>query len=782
MAAILLIGSGAAVNAQDRPVTLSGYITDSSTGEALIGATVLDLRSGKGAITNVYGFYSLTLPGDSLNVRYSFVGFRTQQLRILLREDRVQNIRLEPSVELKEVEVVGTRGGNVVENTRTSTVELSMEKVRSLPVLMGERDVIKTIQLLPGVQSGTEGSAGLYVRGGGPDQNLILLDGVPVYNANHLFGFFSVFNTDALRSVTLIKGGFPAEYGGRLSSVIDLRMKEGNDQELRGEGGIGLIASRITLEGPIRKGGTSFMVSARRTYLDVLARPVIRAASDGNSVGGYYFYDLNTKINHRFSDRSRLFLSGYFGRDRFYVRERFDWSYDDNSSEDRFDAGLDWGNAIGAVRWNYVFGPRLFSNTTATYSNYRFRVSTEQESRFTSNGQPFTTYSAQTYRSGIEDWSIRSDFDYMPVPEHYIKFGGGAILHTFTPGVNRAVDRSSFASQDTTFGSAQVVAQEFFVYAQDEFAVGKRIKLNAGLHASGFVVGSTTYLSLQPRISGRYLLNERSSVKFSYANMAQFLHLLTNAGIGLPTDLWVPPTERIKPQFADQVALGYARNLNEAWQFSFEAYYKTMRNLIEYRDGASFLSSGTDWQDLVEVGRGWSYGSEWLLERRSGKTTGWIGYTLSWTERQFDALNFGEAFPYRYDRRHDLSIAVTHQFNDRVDIGLVWVYGTGNAVTLARERYRTLPQPGEQQWLTEIAHVDGRNDYRTPAYHRLDLGVNMHKKKRWGERTWSIGVYNVYSRQNPFYLFFSADDNGRQRLTQLSLFPLIPSATYNFKF
>jgi hypothetical protein len=782
VATCLFILTSVALLAQDRPVTLSGYITDGATGEALIGATVYDLRSGKGAITNVYGFYSLTLPGDSLNVRYSFVGFRTQQMRFLLTEDRVQNIRLEPAVDLKEVEVVGTRGGDAVENTRTSTVELSMEKVRSLPVLLGERDVIKTIQLLPGVQSGTEGSSGLYVRGGGPDQNLILLDGVPVYNANHLFGFFSVFNTDALRSVTLIKGGFPAVYGGRLSSVIDLRMKEGNDQKLRGEGGIGLIASRITLEGPIRKGGTSFMVSARRTYLDVLARPLIRAASDGNSVGGYYFYDLNTKINHRFSDRSRLYLSGYFGRDRFYIRERYDWSYDTELAEDRFEAGLDWGNAIGAVRWNYVFSPRLFSNTTATYSNYRFRVSTEQETRFTSNGQPFNTYSAQTYRSGIEDWSIRTDFDYMPVPEHYVRFGGGAILHTFTPGVNRAVDRNAFDALDTTFGSAQVAAQEFFVYTQDEFSVGKHLKLNAGVHASGFVVGSTTYLSVQPRISGRYLLNERSSVKFSYANMAQFLHLLTNAGIGLPTDLWVPPTERIKPQFADQVALGYTRNISKAWQFTFEAYYKTMRNLIEYRDGASFLSTGTDWQDLVEVGRGWSYGGEWFLERRTGKTTGWIGYTLSWTDRQFDALNFGEAFPYRYDRRHDLSVAVTHQFNERVDIGLVWVYGTGNAVTLATERYRTLPVNGQFEWVNEIAHVDGRNDFRTPAYHRLDLGVNMHKKKRWGERTWSIGIYNVYSRQNPFYLFFSADDDGRQRLTQLSLFPLIPSATYNFKF
>ncbi len=768
--------------AQQATGTISGYITDERSGEALIGATVYDLRSGKGTVSNVYGFYSLTLPSDSVALRFTFVGYQPAQLRTLLTGSLTHHVELGPSLELREVEVVGRRTGDEVESTRMGTIELPMEKVRSLPVLLGERDVIKTLQLLPGVQSGSEGSSGLYVRGGGPDQNLILLDGVPVYNANHLFGFFSVFNTDAIRSATLTKGGFPAEYGGRLSSVIDLRMKEGNNQKLHGEGGIGLIASRITLEGPLRKESTSFMISARRTYLDVLARPLIRSSTDGNSTGGYYFYDLNTKVNHRFSDRSRLYLSGYFGRDRFYARDRYTWNNAGDTYEDKNETGLDWGNAIGALRWNYVFNPRLFSNTTLTYSNYRFRVINEQESIRTVNGTTTEEFWGITYRSGIEDWSMRTDFNYMPVPEHYIKFGGGAILHTFTPGVSRAVQEGDQASQDTTFGSAPTKAQEFFMYAQDEIALGGKVKVNAGLHGSGFLVNGTTYLSLQPRVSGRYLLNERSSVKLSYANMAQFLHLLTNAGIGLPTDLWVPPTDRVKPQFADQVAAGYTRSFSDTYMGTFEAYYKYMRNLIEYKDGATFLATGTDWQNNVAVGNGWSYGGEWLLEKKEGKTTGWIGYTLSWTQREFEELNEGRVFPYRYDRRHDVSVALTHHFNERVDVGLVWVYGTGSAVTLPLERYQTLGQQNDFFGTTEVDHIEERNNYRTPAYHRLDLGVNMHKKTRWGERTWSLGLYNAYSRQNPFYLYFSVDDAGRPRLTQISLFPIVPSATYNFTF
>lgn len=787
MALRLLTGAAAcllymAAGAQVPLATLSGYITDANSGEALIGATVYDYKSGKGTVANNYGFYSLTIPADSVHLRYSFVGYESTFQRLSLKGNTTINVEMTSNAILQAVEVVADRNEAEVERTQMSTIELSLDKVRSLPVLLGERDVLKTLQLMPGVQSGVEGASGLYVRGGGPDQNLILLDGVPVYNASHLFGFFSIFNTDALNSVQLIKGGFPAEYGGRLSSVIDMRMKEGNSKKIRGEGGIGLIATRLTLEGPIIKDKTSFMVSGRRTYIDALTRPIIRASSPTGNDGGYYFYDLNAKVNHKFSDRSRLFLSGYFGRDLFFVQNRSSARGSADQFEQTFRADLGWGNAISALRWNYIFGPRLFSNSTLTYSRYNFDVGSAFDLKQTVNGVTENRKQSITYNSGIEDWSAKIDFNFFPVPEHSIKFGALYTYHTFTPGVSTLSENDPSRQVDTTFGANRIFAHEFYAYVQDDFKVNERIKVNAGLHFSGFFVNGKPYFSLQPRFAGRYLLNERTSVKVSYAHMAQFLHLLTNAGIGLPTDLWVPPTENIKPQLAHQVAAGIFRSLPGGFDVSLEGYYKIMENLIEYKDGASFFGGSDNWENLVEVGRGWSYGGELLLEKKVGKTSGWIGYTLSWTNRQFEELNFGRVFPYRYDRRHDISVALTHEFNKRVDVGVVWVYGTGNAVTLPLERYRRWSNPGEFVWSPEIGHIDARNNYRMPAYHRLDVGVNLHRDTRWGKSTWSFGLYNAYSRQNPFFLYFSPDDFGNQRLTQLALFPIIPSVTYNFQF
>ncbi len=760
--------------------TISGYITDASSGEALIGATVIDSKSGKGAVANAFGFYSLTLPQDSVKLRVSFIGFDSQFRTLKLTGNVSFNFELSGSVNLQEVEVVGERVENQVEQSQMSRIDVSLDKVKALPVLFGERDVLKTIQLMPGVQSGTEGASGLYVRGGGPDQNLILLDGVPIYNASHLFGFFSIFNTDALNSVELIKGGFPAEYGGRLSSVIDMRMKEGNAKKLKGEGGIGLIASRLTLEGPIVKDKTSFMVSGRRTYIDVLARPLIRAASNGTD-GGYFFYDLNAKINHKFSDKSRLYLSGYLGRDRFFASDTYRYGSGADRTEESFRAELGWGNAIAALRWNYIFSPRLFSNTTVTYSQYDFSVGSSIETRnIGGNGEEQEV--GISYNSGIRDWGGKIDFNYYPVPDHRVKFGGGYTYHTFVPGISRLNDVTDGALSELTFGADEIYAHEFASYIQDDWTVNDRLRINGGLHFSGFFVRDEEYFSLQPRISGRYLLSELTALKASYAHMAQFLHLLSNAGIGLPTDLWVPPTDEIRPQFADQVAVGIVRTLPRNFEINIEGYYKWMRNLIEYRDGASFVAGASNWEDQVAAGNGWSYGAEILLEKKVGKTSGWVGYTLAWTNRRFEELNFGNTFPYRYDRRHDISVALTHVFNERVDVGLVWVYGTGNAVSLPIERYQGLADPIAGFFGGDIGHIESRNNYRMPAYHRLDLGVNLHKPTKWGERTWNFGLYNAYSRQNPFFLYFSTDINGDQRLTQLALFPVLPSFTYNFKF
>ena len=759
--------------------TISGTITDETSGEALIGATVYDYISGKGTTANNYGFYSLTLPSDSVRLRYSYVGFQNQTQHFLLNENRVANIEMSGLTQLKGVEIVANQESDILERTQMSTIDISMDKVRDLPVLLGERDVLKTIQLLPGVQSGSEGSSGLYVRGGGPDQNLILIDGVPVYNATHLFGFFSVFNTDAINSVKLIKGGFPAEYGGRLSSVVDIRMKEGNSKKIHGEGGIGLIASRLTLEGPIVKDKTSFMISGRRTYIDVLTRPLIRAQGDVDA--GYYFYDLNAKVNHKFSERSRLYLSGYFGKDRFYAKNEYAYGGGSNYQEDKFEARLQWGNGIGALRWNYIFSPRLFSNTTVTYSNYDFNIYNQSEYQYVENGNTIKNFSRIEYLSGIQDWSGKMDFNFLPNPDHYVKFGGSYTYHRFNPGINRYLEQSEYAKEDTTYGSSKIYADEFYAYVEDDFKITERLKLNGGLHFSGFAVEGKTYFSLQPRFSGRYILNERTSVKASYASMAQYLHLLTNAGIGLPTDLWVPPTADIKPQIAHQIAAGAAHQPIKEYEVSLEAYYKKMNNLIEYKDGASFLGNSDDWQTKVETGKGWSYGAELMIEKKIGKTTGWIGYTLSWTDRQFEKLNNGEKFPYRYDRRNDISVAVTHKFNDRVDIGVVWVYGTGNAVTLPTERYKAAPGMAGYYY-GDVGYIESRNNYRMRAYHRLDIGVNLHKETRFGSRTWSFGLYNAYSRQNPFFLYFSSDRFGNTRLTQLSIFPIIPAVTYNFKF
>jgi len=785
--------------------TLSGYIDAAESGEKLIGATVYDLHSKKGTITNDYGFYSLTVPADSIKIKVSYIGYESQIYEDKIANSILKNFSLKDQM-LKEVEILSSKEELVHIKTEMSTIDLSMEKVSSLPALLGENDIMKTIQLLPGVQTGSEGGSGLYVRGGGPDQNLILLDGVPVYNASHLFGFFSVFNSDAINSTKLIKGGFPSRYGGRLSSVIDIKMKEGNMKKFQGKGSIGLISSKISLEGPINKDKTSFIFSGRRTYLDVLAKPFIAASQKNKSTkdnadpnnlstnnGGYFFYDLNGKINHKISEKHRIYLSHYMGNDKAYLDATDNYRYDSTTGTDTTNSILRWGNVISSLRWNFMPTNKMFINTTLRYSKYDFLIAFGNSSSVTTNNVTNTQNFSFAYISDIEDWSGKIDIDWMPSPDHLVKFGVSEIYHTFTPGVNQfqfSNSQDTLSALDTTFGATKHYAHEISGFFEDEWTVNDRLKGNLGIHSSSFIVGSAQYFSLQPRLNFRYLVNDVSSLKFGYAKMAQFLHLLTNSGIGLPTDLWVPATEKIKPQYSDQLAIGYNRTFNNKLEVSIEGYYKTMENLIEYKDGASFFDSETDWQDKVFDGSGWSYGAELLVEKKIGKTTGWLGYTLSWTIRQFDSINFGNPYPYRYDRRHDIGIAITHEFNDKMNFGIVWVYGTGNAVTLAREVYSSFNSslindinnfnlPNQS---IEVGHISNRNNYRMPNYHRLDISINLIKQKKWGERTLSIGVYNTYNRQNPFYLEFTNDVNGNPQLSQFSLFPLIPSFTYAFKF
>jgi len=776
--------------------TLSGYISDSTSGEQLLGASVYISELKDGTASNLYGFYSITLPAGKYNVVYSYVGYKSKQLTINLSENTSLNMELGSVNVLNEVEITAERSNQIQEKTQMSTISISMDKVKTLPSFMGEQDVIKTLQLLPGVQSGGEGGSGLYVRGGGPDQNLILLDGVPVYNASHLFGFFSVFNADAINSVELMKGGFPARYGGRLSSVLDIRMKEGNLNEFHGEGSIGIISSKLSLEGPIIKGKTSFIVSGRRTYIDILSRPLIKAAAQqqGGSdvVAGYYFYDLNGKINHKFSDRSRLFLSAYTGDDKFYADIKEEYELDGKPNEDHVEADLTWGNKIAALRWNYMISPKLFSNATLTYSRYKFSTDAGYTQKTTNDqGDAVENSFLQTFYSGIDDITAKVDFDYMPSPNHFIKFGVGDIYHTFSPGASQTrLDFDEF-ELDSTIKSNTIYAHEAYAYIEDDFKIGHRLKINAGLYATAFNPKDTTFYSVQPRIAARFLIGQKASIKASYAEMMQPLHLLTNPTIGLPTDLWLPATTKVPVEYSRQIAVGFAQTIAEDYELSIEGYYKTMDNLIEYKDGQSFQVQDESWEEKVELGRGWSYGMELFFEKKVGKVSGWIGYTLSWTERQFDKINFGEVFPYKYDRRHDISFVLTYKPNEDWDIGVVWVYGTGNAYTLGLERYwqytTQIHEFEGEIWLPEIEHVESRNNFRAPAYHRLDLGLNMHKETRWGQRTWSLGLYNAYSRQNPFYIYWGYSDglisgNSNRELKQVALFPVIPSISYSFKF
>lgn len=765
--------------------TLSGYLKDAETGEALIGGRIYIDSLKIGVASNIYGFYSLTLPNGTHDVMFSFVGKEPIKTRVILDQNVELDINLADNNTLEEIVVTGEKKQQ--ESTEMSTVTLSMEKVKTLPVLLGEKDIIKTLQLLPGVQSGSEGSSGIYVRGGGPDQNLILLDGVPIYNANHLFGFFSVFNADAINQVKLVKGGFPAEYGGRISSVIDIRMNEGDMKKIHGEGSVGIISSKLMLNGPIIKDKTSFMITARRTYIDILARPIIKAANSqsGNDqvTGGYFFYDVNAKLNHIINANNRVYLSAYLGNDKFYVNSEYDYidQSDNKTYIEENTGGIKWGNKIVALRWNHKFSPKLLLNTTLNYSDYQFTTGFGLTAYEKGNQANPTQDFSFEYLSGITDFGGNMNFYYYPSPKHDVQFGVGQTYHTFKPGVNQLKLSDGSSDLDTSFGSARTYAHEFYGYIQDDFSISKRLSLNAGLHFANFFVREKLYNSLQPRASFNFQLDDKSSVKASYAKTTQFLHLLTNTSIGLPTDLWVPVTDSIPPQQGNQVAIGYTRELPKGYRVGAEAYYKTMKNLIEYKEGASFFGSNQNWEGLVEVGNGYSYGLEMLFEKRTGKTTGWIGYTLSWTNRQFANINNGEEFPYRYDRRHDISFVLTHKFNDKVDIGVVWVYGTGNAITLALQKYNS--SGGVEFGESEVNHIDQRNGYRMPSYHRLDLGVNIHKPKKWGEATWSFGLYNAYNRQNPFYLDIGYLKNGNEKvLKQISLFPILPSISYSFKF
>ncbi len=789
-----------AVQGQQQRFTISGFVTDSEDGENLIGANLYVYRVQAGTVTNNYGFYSVTLPADSVFLRVSYLGYQTRTFAIDLRDDLELDIELMAAeVRMGEVEVVAERVEEAIESTQMSVIDLPMEQVQRLPALLGEVDIIKAIQLLPGVQSGSEGSSGLYVRGGGPDQNLILLDGAPVYNVSHVFGFLSVFNAEALQNVRLIKGGFPARYGGRLSSVVDISMKEGNLKTYTAEGAIGLVSSKLTVQGPILKDKMSFIVSGRRTYIDVLARPFVRrrAPEGGDFVS--FFYDLNAKLNYIASKRSRLYLSFYAGKDAFGSSSESAFRTGGVQRRERFKAGFDWGNVTGTLRWNYLFSNKLFSNTTFVLSRYAFDVLT-RITQIEETTPPLEEFEEIIYASGIKDWSAKIDFDYRPHPSHYIRFGVGAVRHAFNPGVGTLRLKVAQLGPDTvklTPKTFPFSGLEYALYAEDDVRLTRRLKTNLGLHLSGMRVNGVTYTSLQPRLALRYLLRPEWAVKASFGTMQQYLHLLTNSGINLPTDLWLAATDRVRPQQSWQAALGVIHTFGGGvYEASLEGYYKSMRHVLAYRPGANFIAPNEDWQDKVETGDAWAYGAEVFVQKKRGRTTGWIGYTLAWSKRRFEALNDGKTFPYRYDRRHDVAFVLIHKLSDRLDLGATWVYGTGQAVTLATARFldgRFLDDRVFSERfleggirLPELNDYGARNSYRMAAYHRLDLVLNWHFEKAFfseaGESTLALGFYNTYNRKNPFFIFAARDANGERLFKQATLFPILPAISYRFRF
>jgi len=764
--------------------TISGTITDLETGEQLIAANVFDEVSSSGTISNNFGFYSVSLPAGKVVLNFSYIGYNGQTIEIDLNKDTKLDVNLSSSVSLETVEITAETSRRIAEETQMSTVDVPILQIKKIPPLLGETDVLKALQLLPGVQSGGEGQSGFYVRGGSPDQNLILLDGVPVYNASHLFGFFSVFNADAIKDVKLIKGGFPARYGGRLSSVLEINLKEGNAKEFKGQGSIGLVASKLTLEGPIDD-KTSFMVSGRRTYIDVLARPFIQAElrESGLTGGtGYFFHDINAKINRKLSDKDKLYASFYTGLDKFY----FDEKDNEGDQRDFTENSLGWGNQTAALRWNRIWQPKLFSNATLTFSNYGLKTAAAYGTEYVAD-EEMEEISIE-YVSGIRDIALKLDFDYLPKPEHFIRFGISGIHHRFDPGSFDLME--TITSENYNFsinvGQDVIKAGEYALYIEDDWKVNDKLKVNVGLHSSAFAVNKKFYASLQPRVSGRYLLDESLSAKLSFSTMRQYIHLLAFDGIGLPTDLWLPTTEIVKPQQSYQLAAGIAKQLGDDYELTIEAYYKHMDNLISFKEGSG-LFEFSDWQTRITQGQGKSYGTELFLQKRQGDFTGWIGYTLSWTNRQFDDLNFGNTYPYRYDRRHDISVVGQYQLSDRINISGTWVYGTGNAVTLGNAQFisTTFNDPGLSNNI--FNYYESRNNYRMRAYHRFDIGINFTKKKKRHTRTWSIGAYNTYNRKNPFFVFTDSEWNEDTQtsetvLKQASLFPLIPYFNYAFEF
>ena len=795
----LLLVSQAAFSQNKNTITVSGLITDAASGETLIGAGATVGKDG--AVTNNFGFYSLSIPksAEKVEISYSYVGYTTQTISVPAQKDTTVNVTLVPGASLQEA-VVTAQKESGIEATKMSAIEVPIAAIKSAPALFGEADVLKTIQMLPGVQGGTEGFSGLYVRGGGPDENLLMLDGIPIYNAEHMLGIFSVFQPEAVKKITLYKGAFPARYGGRISSILDVRTNDGNLYETHGSFGVSMISDKLHLEGPLWKGKTSYSISGRGMHT-LLLTPILKLTGfDGN----YFFYDLDAKLTHRFSDRDRLYFNVYNGLDDFYYKNTDDYTngMTGGAITDNQNLGIRWGNTVAALRWNHVMNPKLFANTTVAYNRYKMKMGSDLVSKEVQpNGAIDNNQYNFDYRSGMRDWVAKVDFDYTPTPSQQVKFGAEYTFHTFIPETltTFAQEMSGGAVQlDTTINmksNAAQIGHEANLYIEDDIRLGSRVTLNPGLHASLFGTQGKTYWSLEPRMSAKVNFTQDWSAKASYSRMSQYVHLLSSSQLSLPIDLWVPITKNIRPETSNQYSLGFYYNGIPGWEFSLEGYYKSINNVLEYKEGVAFLFDSSGWENKVEVGSGRAMGLELFIEKTMGRTTGWLGYTLAKSDRLFPTINHGERFPYRYDRRHNINLVVNHKFNEKFDLSATWNYASGGVTTLPERTIVMMSPTGDYRY-SDL--VTSRNNYRLPSSHTLNLGFNFHKKHNRGEGIWNLSVYNAYNHMNPSLVLkendtteiMSSNPDGTVswqrvsdvRLKKVTLLPFFPSIGYTRTF
>ncbi len=776
----LLYGNNIIITKQASKVikhTISGFVYDESTGEKLINANVYNLNTLKGTATNQDGFYSLTLEEDSVNLVFSYVGFHSVSAVFMLDANFIYSVNLKSNLSLPLFTINSKPDNNT--QFKPDEYRLNANTLKQFPVLFGETDIIKSLQLLPGVSAGNDGTTGLNIRGGGPDQNLILLDDVPVYNPSHIYGFFSIFNSDVVKDVTLVKGGMSSRYGGRLSSVIDVRTIDGNTKKINCQFSIGILASKFTMNGPITKNKkTTFVLSGRRSYLDVL-NSLTQSNYFQNQFSpiysSYYFYDVNGKINHRFNAKHQLSLTYYKGIDNSFIKNSFKAKDPEKIVTEKDDQNLFWGNKLASLRYNHVISPKLFGWFLVSYSKYNF--GNESHYAYTEKNDTQALETKYNYRfiSIIRDWNAMYNIDYKPISWLNIKSGTGFVFHQFAREVSSS---SSTIVNSIPLTKESINSIEFNAYSDVYIKFHRKLSSTIGAHYAQFNLLSTQYSRVQPRVNINYKPHKHLLIHASYATSMQFLHLLTNATAGLPIDLWLPSTNRIKPEFSDIASFGMSYSKGK-FLFNIEGFNKNMNNLIEYKEQANYIGKDNNWEDKVTTGRGWAYGLESLIEKRTGKTTGWLSYTYSWNYRQFDAINAGKIFPYKYDRRHNLALVVNRKFNEKFEGTMTWVFTTGANTTLPIQVYYVNSGISPEN----AVYVYGdRNAFKFPNYHRMDLCLNYKKERPNFTRVWSIGVYNAYNRLNAFYVTPAYNKSGDRTLQLVSLFPILPNISYKFTF